>query len=176
MAATLGARVLGPNELSWAEYAVAALDGTPLDGAEKLDIVITLLGHIRNVAQQLAAIRSEPPEHAAQTKLSSLLRGREERFPALTAVLASEGTSTSRGRALDFGLQLILDGVAASIAAREERSTDGRLVAHGGERTLDDAPRQDVRRVARHDSRSADRPARLPRRRIAATRALPGSG
>jgi len=121
-AATLGARVLGPNELLWVEYAVAALEEAPLDGAEKLDVVVTLLGHIRNVAQQLSAIRREPPEHAAQTKLTALVQGREAQFPALTAALASEGKSTSRGRALDFGVQLILDGVAALIATRGERS------------------------------------------------------
>lgn len=120
--ATLGARVFGPNELLWVEYAVAALDGTPLDGAEKLDVAVTLLGHVRNVAQQLTAIRTEKPEHAAQTKFAALLRGREERFPALSAALASKGASGSRGQALEFGLQRILDGVGALIASRKVRA------------------------------------------------------
>ncbi|MET0339792.1 MAG: helix-turn-helix domain-containing protein, partial [Polyangiales bacterium] len=36
--ATVGPRVLGPNELGWLEHAVAVLDDTPLRGAEKLDV------------------------------------------------------------------------------------------------------------------------------------------
>src|SRR5687768_12522964 len=35
--ATVGARVMGPNELDWLEQAVAALTGSGLDGGEMLD-------------------------------------------------------------------------------------------------------------------------------------------
>lgn len=39
---------MGPREVAWTEAAVAALDGTPLDGTEKMDAVFLVFGHIRN--------------------------------------------------------------------------------------------------------------------------------
>jgi AcrR family transcriptional regulator len=115
MEATVGARVIGPNELGWIEEAVAALDGTGLDGSEMLDVAATLAGHVRAMAQQLAATPGERPEQAIQLAMAGILRGREERFPALTAAFSSAGTSD---RALDFGLTVILDGVGLLIADR----------------------------------------------------------
>ncbi|MET0342133.1 MAG: hypothetical protein ABW252_14105, partial [Polyangiales bacterium] len=86
----------------------------------KLDVVTTVVGHVRNVAQQLSAGRAGVPERAAAPRLLSLLHGREADFPALHAALASGGARTGRGQALDFGLSRVLDGVAALVDAREE--------------------------------------------------------
>ena len=90
--ATLGARVMGPNELAWLEHALAALTGTGLRGAEMLDVVVTILGHVRNLAQQLAASPAQA-ERAQLDLLRRLVHERGARFPALTAVL-SEAPST----------------------------------------------------------------------------------
>ncbi|GAA1648687.1 TetR/AcrR family transcriptional regulator [Actinoplanes couchii] len=116
--AAVGARVIGPNELSWLETAVAALTDSGLHGSEKLDVAVLLTGHVRNLAQQVTAMPpGADPEQAMG--LQALLAGREERFPAVAAALESTGGD----RALDFGLARILDGVGVLIAERITRPT-----------------------------------------------------
>ncbi|MQA76972.1 MAG: TetR family transcriptional regulator [Streptosporangiales bacterium] len=114
---TLGARVLGPRELGWTERAVAALAGTGLAGAEMLDVVATVVGHIRTMTEQATASATGTPEQDMDTTITALLRGREDRFPALVAALAST-VAESQDQALDFGLERILDGVELLVAAR----------------------------------------------------------
>ncbi|WP_308120653.1 TetR/AcrR family transcriptional regulator C-terminal domain-containing protein [Streptomyces bambusae] len=54
--ATVGARVMGPRELAWMEEALAALDGCGLSGAESMDAVVLLSGHVRGIAEQTRAM------------------------------------------------------------------------------------------------------------------------
>jgi AcrR family transcriptional regulator len=116
--ATIGVRVLGPNELGWLEYAIAALDGTGLTGAERFDVAVTLLGHVRNLAQQVAAVAGPAADAEAvlERSIGTLIRGREERFPAIAAALASSAEGQDQG--LGFGLDRILDGVALLVERR----------------------------------------------------------
>ena len=116
--ATLGARVPGPNELSWLEQAVAALTGTGLTGGEMLDVAATLTGHVRGIVQQAAATPGGSPDQALGEHIGALLRGREDRFPALAAVFAAASEPEAQDQALDFGLARILDGVELLIASR----------------------------------------------------------
>jgi AcrR family transcriptional regulator len=109
--ATVGARPIGPKEVGWLEQAVAALTGTRLGGGEKLDVAATLAGHARAMAQQASAEASGAPQQAMEATFAIALRGREDRFPALTAALASAAEHSSQDNALDFGLARILDGV-----------------------------------------------------------------
>jgi AcrR family transcriptional regulator len=115
---TVGARAMGPNEIAWLEQAVAALDGTGLDGGEMLDVAVTLIGHVRTIAQHGAAMGSERPEQEMDSALAAIVRHREDRFPALAAALESAATHGSQDQALDFGLNRILDGVELLIATR----------------------------------------------------------
>ena len=114
--ATLGTRVMGPNELGWLEQALAALAGTGLEGGEMLDVAATLVWHVRSSAQQAAASASDNPEEALSSTIAAVLRGREGRFPAVAAALAA--AHASQDQALDFGLSRILDGVALLIGSR----------------------------------------------------------
>jgi hypothetical protein len=109
---------MGPNEIGWLEQAVAALSGTGLDGGEMLDVAVTLVGHVRTIAQQGAAVAGETPERAMDSAMGALLHGREERFPALVAALDSARRNGSQDQALEFGLNRILDGVELLIATR----------------------------------------------------------
>ena len=59
--ATVGPRPIGPNELGWMECAVAAMAGTGLTGAERLDAVAVLAGHARMIAPQAAAESNPKP-------------------------------------------------------------------------------------------------------------------
>jgi hypothetical protein len=88
-------RPTGADEISWAEQAVATLSGTGLDGGEILDVTVTLVGHVRTIAQEGAAIAGESPERAVDSAIGALLRRREERFPALAAALDSTASSTA---------------------------------------------------------------------------------
>jgi predicted membrane-bound mannosyltransferase len=123
LGAIVGNRVMGPNELGWMESAVAALDGTGLDGGEQLDAALVVSGHIRNIAQQTvttAGTSVQHPEQAMASALIQILRRHGDRYPALSAAIASAASHSSQDQGLDFGLHRILDGLGMLIA---ERST-----------------------------------------------------
>ncbi|MFI6291241.1 TetR/AcrR family transcriptional regulator [Nonomuraea sp. NPDC050790] len=110
--ATVGERVMGPKETGWTEIALAALAGTGLDGGEQMDAVLLLSGHVRNT-RSVGSAGTQPwtpqlgtlPDHAA------------DRFPALTAAIASAG-DPSPDRSREFGLQRLLDGLEVLISQR----------------------------------------------------------
>ncbi|QMU71858.1 TetR/AcrR family transcriptional regulator [Streptacidiphilus sp. P02-A3a] len=117
--ATVGPRVVGPAELSWTEQAAAALDGTGLTGAERLDALVLLSGHVRGIAQQSrAAGPGSNPEAEFAAVLGEVLRIHGERYPALTTAFASAASLGGQDQALDFGLRRILDGLGVLIAQR----------------------------------------------------------
>ncbi|MGP8301717.1 TetR/AcrR family transcriptional regulator C-terminal domain-containing protein [Streptomyces inhibens] len=122
LGAAVGPRVMGPNELGWTERAVAALADTGLTGGEQLDAVVVVNGHIRAIAQVsasmgLASARAKEPEQVMSAALNELLVGRTDRFPAVSAAVASTGADdTSRDQAWGFGLERILDGLEAYIS------------------------------------------------------------
>ncbi|MGW7637833.1 TetR/AcrR family transcriptional regulator [Streptomyces decoyicus] len=122
LGAAVGPRVLGPNELGWTERALAALADTGLTGGERLDAVVVVHGHIRSIAQVSASMglgstRAKEPEQVMSAALNELLAGRADRFPAVAAaVAATEADHTSRNQAGEFGLERILDGLAAYMA------------------------------------------------------------
>ncbi|WP_329455259.1 TetR/AcrR family transcriptional regulator [Streptomyces sp. NBC_01497] len=121
--AAVGARPVGPHELGWMEWAVAALADCGLDGGEKLDVAVTLVGHVRAIAQQGAATPDAGTEEAMAAGIAPLLADRQEQFPALTEAFASAARHGSQSQALDFGLARILDGV--ELLVRERRKTPG---------------------------------------------------
>jgi len=113
-AATTGERPTGPREVGWTESAVAALEGTGLDGAERMDAVFLLSGHIRNT-QSGATAGTQP--WTAEKHLRSILHEHRDRFPALHEAARSTG-GTSRDNGWDFGLNRILDGLEVLIGQR----------------------------------------------------------
>ncbi|WP_026421666.1 TetR/AcrR family transcriptional regulator [Actinokineospora inagensis] len=118
LAATIGPRPIGPHELTWLERALAALADTALTGSEAMDTVATLVGHVRGIAQQMAAQHTEA---ALQHSFATLVEGRADRFPAIVRALSSSSSSDNQdsdnqgsdnqGGALAFGLDRVLDGV-----------------------------------------------------------------
>lgn len=129
--ATMGDRVMGPKEVGWTECAVAAFDGTPLDGAEKLDAAFIVFGHIRNT-QSMTTAGTQPwkADRELDPALREIVPDYAERFPALTAATATAAAMGPRGSAagLDdlltgggsraFGLRCILDGLEVLISSR----------------------------------------------------------
>lgn len=109
--ATMGDRVMGPNEVGCIDRALGALGGAGLDPAEQMAIVMMICGHIRNT-QSVDTAGTQPWSASEQR---DVLTGRAEDFPALVPVLDAM-ESPDRGRA--FGLTCLLDGVEALLAKR----------------------------------------------------------
>ncbi|GHH18150.1 TetR/AcrR family transcriptional regulator C-terminal domain-containing protein [Streptomyces rubradiris] len=80
---------------------------------------VLLAGHVRGITQQArVAGPAGDPEAQSGAILGDLMRAHGERFPALTAALASVARSGGQDQAWDFGLRRILDGLAALVDRR----------------------------------------------------------
>lgn len=113
---TVGRRALGPNELTWTEYGVRALTETGLNGGQQLDSVMTIVGHVRTVAQQSLTMpggTTGATEEHITSALIEVLSTQAERFPGLAAAMQSMGDNENQG--LTFGLERILDGLEVLI-------------------------------------------------------------
>jgi AcrR family transcriptional regulator len=115
---TVGHRVMGPKEVGWTESAVAALAGTGLDGADRMDAVFLLSGHIRNTqSATMAGTQPWTTERTLSPAVTELLHAYGNRFPALIAAAGSAaGASPDNG--WRFGLDRILDGLGSLITKR----------------------------------------------------------
>ncbi|MGV9677548.1 TetR/AcrR family transcriptional regulator [Nocardia sp. NPDC003482] len=110
---SLGARPFGPNEMDWTEAALAALADTPLTGPQRLDAVVLLVGHARNLAQQAIATPTTDVESGLATALAETLATHADRYPHTLTAFAESTDPSSRDKALAFGIDRILDGLAA---------------------------------------------------------------
>jgi AcrR family transcriptional regulator len=116
---------LAPHAVAWFEDALAALQDTGLTEAEKPSVVLLLSGYISNHVTVMAQVGESflaEAGDAAMRGYADTLRALTdpERFPALHAVLDSGvfDRADPPDAEFDFGLQRILDGVAALIASR----------------------------------------------------------
>jgi len=125
--ATIGPRAMGPRELGWLEQALRALDQTALRGSEKLDIVATIAGHARTIAQQSQG--SKDAEAVMMSAIRPLIEARADEFPALIAAMGGPAD-----RAFDVGLECLLDGVEALHKKRSAREA-GREPPGGAAKT-----------------------------------------
>lgn len=115
---TNGERAFGPNELGWIEQLVATLEGTGLEGGERLDVAAVLAGHVRSLAAM--SVAGEHPEAGMRTRLTELISRTGVELPALSAAIESATAGGGQDQAFEFGLQRILDGVAVLIERRGE--------------------------------------------------------
>ncbi|WP_327301679.1 TetR/AcrR family transcriptional regulator [Streptomyces goshikiensis] len=126
--ATVGARVMGPRELGWMERALAALDGCGLSGAEAMDSVVLVAGHVRGIAEQERAMAGgggggggaggEGPDAQLVVMLGEVLGARGDDYPALAAALGSVAEQGGQEQALLYGLERILDGLGLLVERR----------------------------------------------------------
>ena len=122
--ATTGARPNGPHEMAWLESALAALAGTGLTGAERLDAVVLLNGHVRSLVQVAPPGQEDLEEEMARQALVAL-SAHADRYPQVMAAFADGPGPDGRDNALNFGIDRILDGLAALIADRSAGPPDG---------------------------------------------------
>ncbi|APR87124.1 Transcriptional regulator, TetR family protein [Minicystis rosea] len=121
-------RLMGPNELGWLDAALGALAETGLGGRELLDAVLTVNGQVRIAAQfSIGATRGRRTLRGDQwgAATAALLRDHPDRFPNLTAILASDAFGVQPRDPLAPGLRCVLDGVAALVAERAPRKRRG---------------------------------------------------
>jgi AcrR family transcriptional regulator len=105
--ATTGVRPIGPNELTWMESALAVLP-PGLTGAERMDAVAVVAGHVR-------ALATQANEAQLVAAMGLVLREHADRFPAVTAAISDMGGAEL---AFHFGLERILDGLQVLISRR----------------------------------------------------------
>ncbi|MFF0496092.1 TetR/AcrR family transcriptional regulator [Nocardia aobensis] len=120
----------GPNTVAWMDAGLRAVRETPLDWPAKVGAIMVVSGYVREAfvtARQLehamAAADLDPAGalHDYSRNLRALVD--PERLPDMAALLASglfdaiEPAEADPDSDFAFGLDLILDGVAATIAA-----------------------------------------------------------
>jgi AcrR family transcriptional regulator len=126
----------GPNQIAWMETALRLLRGTGLDWAEKVGIMTLVGGYVRHatlLSQDLERGRAGTgidQAHSEQRYGRSLMKLIDpDRFPEMARLFASGVFEASPGRVSDdptadpdftFGLERILDGVAAAIARKQQ--------------------------------------------------------
>ena len=120
----ISAPPLGPNNLRWLEDALTSLRDTPLDMQQKLSTVLLVSGFVRSEELLLhdileSAQTGRDANWVAQVAL--LINARE--FPEITAALASGAANDDDGldNEFNFGVERVLDGVAALIATERKR-------------------------------------------------------
>ncbi|MGW0393794.1 TetR/AcrR family transcriptional regulator [Streptomyces sp. NPDC003042] len=123
--ATVGPRAVGPREVGWLERSLAALEGCALSGAEAMDAVVLVSGHVRGIAEQERAAGAGGggadrggPDTELGAVLGEVMRMRGADYPALGAALASVAEHGGQDQALEFGLERILDGIGLLVERR----------------------------------------------------------
>lgn len=112
----VGPRIFGPNELAWTEQGLTILGATRLSPGERLDTLALLIGHARSIVQQRIGRDGQPvtdPEHRIRRAMASVFIDHGAEFPAVTAAPGSSTPDDDVDNALNFGLDRILDGIAA---------------------------------------------------------------
>lgn len=109
-ATTIGPRPVGPRETGWSEAALQAFAGTSLRGADRMNAVVLLSGHVRNTHSPAAA-GSQPWDatYRLDPALAPLIRARAGQFPAIITATSDPGPDPENSR--QFGLARILDGL-----------------------------------------------------------------
>ena len=118
---------LAPAPLRWMERGLAAFDGTALTQQDRLSSLLLAEVYVRGQTQlssQLAA--TDPAAARAADELYGRRLGElldEDEFPFVSTALGSGSLTDSGGDFADdeflFGLQTVLDGIAALVERRE---------------------------------------------------------
>ena len=118
---------LDPGQLDWLERGLLIQQSTPLTVAEKLGVVLTLLEYARGHAAIANSLEGTDASFGLPLPYGQLLAQLvdEARFPMLTAAISAGAfepppvdSEADLQEDLQFGLNLILDGVAAVIRSR----------------------------------------------------------
>jgi AcrR family transcriptional regulator len=114
---------LEPGQLAWLESGLRAQQDTALTPAEKLLVVLALLGYIRGQAALDIGLAQAAPTSKLSYGATLDRLVNENSFPALTELLRAgvfdaDPDSGEPDESFTFGLELVLDGVQALVDAR----------------------------------------------------------
>jgi AcrR family transcriptional regulator len=118
-----------PNQIAWLEAGLQCLQDTGLTEAEKMSVILLVSGYVRNNATISADIDAAARAAGASLQefmpaFARILRRvtDPERFPALTAVLATDlfDVDDDPDDEFRFGLDRILDGIEVLVRTRVE--------------------------------------------------------
>jgi AcrR family transcriptional regulator len=118
----------GPNSLAWIEQAVGALDGTGLLDSDKLAVVGLLSSYTLSEARMAHEEHSALARGGKPVDYAAVLRAVVDRqtYPTLYRMAHSGDIDDPEGDGQEasfrFGLERILDGVAALVATRNGRT------------------------------------------------------
>ncbi|MFC0533421.1 TetR/AcrR family transcriptional regulator [Phytohabitans kaempferiae] len=106
-----------PNELTWGEHILRALDDTTLGPVERLRVVTLVTGYTREQAR-LATVIETAAGQADSPAYGAILRAfvTADRYPAFASILtlgALDGPVAYSDDEFAFGLDRIIDGIAA---------------------------------------------------------------
>ncbi|QKT07640.1 TetR/AcrR family transcriptional regulator [Gordonia sp. X0973] len=113
----------GPRTLRWTDVGIAAFDGTRLPDAQRLSILLLVSGFLRNHVRMSADMGAFEPDRPSSADHYNAVLGHvidEQRYPNLTRAVRGDFADDDENFFTDelrVGLDLILDGVAARIAA-----------------------------------------------------------
>jgi hypothetical protein len=116
-----------PNQVVWFERGLGSLRGTGLTEAEKISVLLLINGFVRNEALLTADLEMAAAEYGSTLADAMASYGNQlsrlvdpQRFPAISAVIAAGAFDgpDDRDANFDFGLERILDGVAALMSRR----------------------------------------------------------
>jgi Tetracyclin repressor-like, C-terminal domain len=95
----------------WTEAGLAALDGTGIVGADALDALALVAGHVESLVLQTRA-GGAAVESAIGAAMASVLQAHRATYPRTHAAFRHAMEHGGTDRALEFGLDRILDGLA----------------------------------------------------------------
>ncbi len=110
--------VMGPNELSWMEAALAMLAESGLGPKERHHAFLAIIGHVRGHATFQRAGRLTGARNDWRRELARMLQLEAARYPILLDVVRSGGFNENVGGAFEFGLNCIVDGIRARVSKR----------------------------------------------------------
>lgn len=111
-----------PNGIAHTEWAMRAVDGLGLDPTTMLYVAITIAGYVQATAvnleseveaEQDTGITSEEWRQSQAMTLATVLAS--GRFPMLSGIASQPDLSLDLDRLFEFGLELLLDGLAVRI-------------------------------------------------------------
>ena len=117
--ATMGPRVIGPNEAGWTEAGLVLLAKTSLSGADRLDVLAATIGHARAMAEQVVSISGiAATGRSPEALFSAGVKRDPGRFPEFARAVADVERNGGADNGLSFGLDCIFDGVALRLRKR----------------------------------------------------------
>lgn len=133
-----GRPMLGPNSMRATEAALRALDGLGLGGAEMLDVIVTVNSWVAGLARTsldaatAATTTGVSDDEWWDTQAPYLEKSLQEgRFPLLTRAGDEGAFGSEADDSFEFGLTVLLDGVAALVERAATRADGARKGARG---------------------------------------------